>query len=97
MNYKIIYYPKFYCELNHIKYFWYNRKSWSWKHYKYSFDKLKKYVLKTINQVKHFKILRHYHNCLKKMDLYKKKVQYRIGKETKLISYKKTWAIGNNR
>ena len=26
-KYKIIYYLKFYCELNYIKYFWYNKKS----------------------------------------------------------------------
>ena len=27
MGHQVIYYPKFYYKLNHIEYFWYNRKS----------------------------------------------------------------------
>lgn len=27
IEHKVIYYLKFYCEFNHIKYFWYDRKS----------------------------------------------------------------------
>ena len=27
-KYSVIYYPKFYCKFNQIKYFWYNGKSW---------------------------------------------------------------------
>ena len=78
-GHKVMYYPKFPCELNHIKYFCCDGKSWTRRHCKYSFDELREDVPKTLNQVKHSTILRHYNSCLKKMDLYGKKVQYETG------------------
>lgn len=72
-DHKIIYYFNFHYKLNHIEYFWYDKKNQTWKHCKYSFDRFKKDVQKSLNQVKHYTILRQYNNYLKKIDLYKKK------------------------
>ena len=43
-RYRVRYYPKFHCELNHVIYFWYNRKSWTRRNYKYTLEGLKKNV-----------------------------------------------------
>ena len=69
-----MYYPKFYYELNYIKLFLYNGKSWTCRYYKYTLDGLRKDVPKAFNHVKPFTILGHYKSCLKKMDLYREKV-----------------------
>ena len=69
-------YPKFHCKLNHIEYFWCDRKSQTQKNCKYSIEGLRKDILKTLVQIKKSTILRHYKSCLKKMDLYREKIQY---------------------
>ncbi len=71
-----MYYLKFHCELNHIEYFWYDGKSWTCRHCKYTLDRLRKDVSKTLKLVKSSIILGHYKSCLKKMHLYREKVQY---------------------
>ena len=48
MEYKIIFYPKFYYEFNHFKYVWYNRKSWIREKYKYSIKKLRNDISKVL-------------------------------------------------
>ena len=68
-KYQVIYYPKFYYKLNHIKYFWYGN-------YKYSIKRLREDIFKGLAQIKRSIILEHYKSCLKKMDLYSKKIQY---------------------
>lgn len=70
IGHNVIYYPKFHCELNHIEYFWYDKKSWTCRHCKYILDRLRKDVLKALKQVKGSIILGHYKNYLKKIDLY---------------------------
>ncbi len=37
-EHKVMYYPKFNCELNHIEYFWCDGKSWTRRHCKYTLD-----------------------------------------------------------
>ena len=32
-----MYYPKYYCKLKYIKYFWYSAKKWVKKNYQYIF------------------------------------------------------------
>lgn len=60
-------------------------------------DKLRKDILKTLNQIKPFIILGHYKNHLKKIDLYREKLIYRMDTEKKLISHNKIWGINDNR
>ena len=45
---KVIYYPKFDYELNHIKYFWCDRKSWTRRHCKYTLDDLREDIPKAL-------------------------------------------------
>ena len=41
---KVIYYPKFHCELNHMEHFWCNGKKYTWMKYDYTLDGLQKHV-----------------------------------------------------
>lgn len=51
------------------------KKSWTCQNCKYNLDRLKKNILKPLKQVKSFTIFKYiYKNCLKKMDLYQKKI-----------------------
>ena len=73
-------YPKVHYKLNHKEYFWYDGKSWTRKNCKYSIEGLRIDILKALTQVKGSTILGYYKSCLKKMDLYREKVQYGTGK-----------------
>ena len=75
-GHKVMYYPKFYCELNHTEYFWCDRKNKTRRHCKYTIDGLRKNLPKPLSLVKSSTILGHYKSCLKKMDLYREKVIY---------------------
>lgn len=79
-EYQIMYYPKFYYELNHVKYFQYDRKSQTWHYCKYTIKRLREDIPKTLSLVKSSIILEHYKNCLKKINLYREKVIYRTRK-----------------
>ena len=92
-----MYYPKFHCELNHIEYLWYDEKSWTRRHCKYIIDGLGKDVPKALNLVKSSTILGYYKSCLKKMDLYRKKMVYWTDEWKKLTSRKKTWGVNDDR
>ena len=69
-GHRILFYPKFYYELNHIEYFWCDGKNWTRRNYKYSIEGLKEDVPKALEQVKNFTILGHYKSCFKKIELY---------------------------
>ena len=75
-KYRVMYYPKFHCKLNYIEYFWYNRKSWTKKHCKYSIEDLGKDIPRVLTQIKRSTILGHYTSCHKKMELYREKIEY---------------------
>lgn len=91
-------YLKCHYELNHIEYLWYDRKIWIKRNYKYSIEKLRNDISKALAQVKRSAIsLGHYKSCLKKIDLYREKIQYRTSKCMKFISHKKTWVVNNDR
>ena len=93
----VMYYPKFHRELNHIKYFWYNWKSWTRRNCKYAIEGLREDVPKALSLVKSSTILGHYKSCLKKMDLYREKVVYGTGEWKKLTSHKNTWGVNDDR
>ena len=69
-GHRILFYPKFHCELNHIEYFWCDGKSWTRRNYKYSIEGLREDVLRALEQIKSSKILGNYKSCLKTIELY---------------------------
>ena len=73
-EHEVMYYPKFHCELNHIEYFWCDKKSWTRRHCKYTLDGLREDVPNALKHVKGSTILEHYKSCLKKIDLSREKV-----------------------
>ena len=90
MKYQVMYYLKFHCKLNHIEYFWCDRKSWTQKNCKYSIEGSKEDIPKALAHIKRSIILGHYKSCLKKMDLYREKTKYETGDWKKLTSHQKT-------
>lgn len=57
-GHKVMYYPKFHCELiNHIEYFWYDRKSWTRRNCKYTLEELREDIPKALKQIKSSTIL----------------------------------------
>lgn len=96
-KYQVIYYSKFYCKLNHIEYFQYNRKSLARRHYKYSIERLKEDIPKTLAKIKKSTILGYYISCLKKIKLYNEIIKYIISKQKKLTSHQKIQVINNNK
>ena len=70
IGHRILFYPKFYYKLNHIKYFFYNGKSWTRKNCKYSIEGLREDIPRALKQVKSFTILGHYNSYFKKIELY---------------------------
>ena len=89
-RHKVMYYPKFHCELNHIEYFWCDGKSWTRCHCKYTMNELRNDIPKALSLVKSSTILGHYKSYLKKMDLYAEKLVYGTDEWEKLTSHKKT-------
>ncbi len=96
-GHRVIYYPKFHCELNHIEYFWCDEKNLTRPHCKYTIDGLREDLPEALSLVKSSTILGHYKSCLKKVDLYREKVVYRTDKWKKLTSHKKTWGVNDDR
>lgn len=50
-RHKIYFYFKFHYKLNHIEYFWCNRKSLTRRHCKYSIESLRKDIPKALSQI----------------------------------------------
>ena len=76
IGHQVMYYHKFYCELNHIKYFWYDGKSYTRKNCTYTIERLREIVPTALKNVKHSTILGHYNSCMEKMDRYREGVEY---------------------
>ena len=47
-GHKVMNYPKFYCELNHIQYFWYDKKSWTCQYCQYTLEELREDIFKAL-------------------------------------------------
>lgn len=92
-----MYYLKFYCKLNRIEYFQYDRKSWTKKNNKYNIKRLIDDTFKALAQVKGSTFLRYYKSYLKEIDLYWEKIQYETNEQKKFTLYKKTWAVHDNK
>ena len=95
-RHRVMYYPKFHCELNHIQCFWCNGKCYTQRNCKYTIERLWSDVSTALSQIRLSAILNHYKSCLRKMDLYCNKVKYGTSEWKKLTSHKKTWSWNND-
>lgn len=63
-----MYYLKYYYKLNHIEYFWYDDKSYTYKNYTYSIERLREIVPIILKNIKYSTILRYYNSYIRKID-----------------------------
>jgi hypothetical protein len=96
-EHRVIFYPKFHCELNHIEYFWCHSKRYAREHCNYTIDGLRENVPTALAHVASKTILGNFNSCLKKMDLYWRGVAYGSGEWKKLTSHQKTYSPGDDR
>lgn len=95
-GHRVMYYPKFHCELNHIEFFWCDCKSYTRKNCTYTIEGLREIVPRALKQVKHSTILGHFDSCMRKMDRYREGVEYGSTQWKKLTSYQKPWRKGDD-
>ena len=77
--YRILYYLKFHCELNHIEYFWCHSKRYARESCDYTIDGLRRHVPDALAQVRNSTILGSFESCMKKMELYRQGIAYGSG------------------
>lgn len=76
LNQKIIFYPKFHCELNFIEKFWCATKWYARKNCQYSLIGLRKTIPKALDSVSTASINRYYNYCMRILDAYKNGLTY---------------------
>ncbi len=94
---KVIYYPKFHCELNHIEHFWCNGENYSRIECDYTLDRLQKHIPQALANVKSSTILGCYDRCRRKMQLHREGVAYNSLEWVKKTSYQKINILGIER
>lgn len=72
----VLLYPKFYCKLNHIEYFWCYSKSYIKYFCKYNLEKLCIQIPETLASVANSTILGNYNCRREKIALYRAKTEY---------------------
>lgn len=63
---------------NHTQHFQYDDKSYTRKNYTYSIEELREIVSTILKNVKYLTILRYYNRYIRKIDWYKKEIEYRF-------------------
>jgi hypothetical protein len=96
-QHKVLYYPKFHCELNHIEYFWCHSKRLARENCNYTIDGLRSNVPTSLASIASKTILGNYNSCLKKMELYRQGVAYGSGEWKSLTSHQKAYVPGDDR
>ena len=85
----MIYYPKYHCKLNNIKYFWYSAKKWFCEYCNYILDDLQQFVPCTLASVSNHNIFAYFYKYRQKMDLYHENIRYRSLKYKACTAYHK--------
>ena len=96
-HHRVMYYPKFHYELNHIEYFWCHSKRHARENCDYSIEGLRKAVPLALQSVKASTIFGNYKSCMRKMELYRRGVGYRTAEWKKLTSHQKVYIRGDDR
>jgi hypothetical protein len=65
LNQRVIFYPKFYCELNFIERFWCSAKFYARENCGYSLDALRKTVPEALHSISSTMINRYYKHCMR--------------------------------
>lgn len=72
----VMYYPKYYCELNYIEHFWCSAKKWACKNCNYTLKDFWRCVPRALASVSNYTVLAYFHRCGLKMDLYREGIDY---------------------
>ena len=96
-GHRVLYYPKFHCELNHIERFWCHSKQRTREKCDYSFLSLRQHVPEALASIAPSTILANYHSCMRRMQLYRDGVSYGGGEWKKLTSHQKVYVPGDDR
>ena len=81
-DYKYIFYPKFYCELNFIERYWRAYKRYIWENCNYSWNGLQQVVPKSLDSVPLVMIRKFVRKCWRYMDTYKKDISGKLAEYT---------------
>jgi len=96
-HHKVMYYPKYHCELNHIEHYWCNCKHHARFECEYSLDGLRKQVPLALASVSNHTILANYHRCQRKIQLYREGIVYGSPEWKARTTHHKPYTPGEDR
>jgi hypothetical protein len=96
-GHRVLFYPKFHCELNHIEYFWCHAKRYARENCDYTIAGLRDNVPNALASVSNRTISACFNSCLRKMDLYRRGHAYGSVEWKQLTSHQKVYFPGDDR
>lgn len=96
-QHRVMFYPKFHCELNHIERYWCHSKQYARDNCDYTIKGLRQNVPLALQHVKSSTILGNFNSCMRMMELYRQGVAYGTGEWKQLTSHQKVYVRGEDR